>query len=407
MERNFLKLKVDEKGIRRLILASGGIITLFMAALSYQEQNPGARIQLVRPKTGEGAYEQELVAVLENDRKYSVKVAVEERVLTKEEALSNLETAKQQLPQIVLGKNESAKNIVTALSMIEEMPELGVEILWNTGFLEYFYEDGSVREEKRPKEAMTVEISAVLSCQEFAEDFSMQLVLRPGNRSEEERFLEFVENSESAGKENDTWELPLTYEGKKITWKKPMDMTFLYVGLLTVGSTIFLKLGKKNDEKKQREERLLALEKDYAQTVGKFAMLLSAGLSVRNAWERIVYLYKKSGSEPRTVYAEMERALKELQKGVPELLVYEQFGVRTGQIHYKKLMAMFISEQRHGSIRLLDVMEQEMLEAWEEQKRRTRRQGEKISTKLLLPMMGMLGVVFIMILVPAFLSFQI
>lgn len=407
MERNFLKLKADEKGIRRLILASGAIITLFMAALSYQEQNPGARIQLVRPKTGEGAYEQELVAVLEDDRKYSVKVAVEERVLTKEEALFNLKTAKQQLPQIVLGKNESAKNIVTALSMIEEMPELGVEILWNTGFLEYFYEEGSVREEKRPKEAMTVEISAVLSCQEFAEDFSMQLVLRPGNRSEEERFLEFVENSESAGKENDTWELPLTYEGKKITWKKPMDMTFLYVGLLTVGSTIFLKLGKKNDEKKQREERLLALEKDYAQTVGKFAMLLSAGLSVRNAWERIVYLYKKSGSEPRTVYAEMERALKELQKGVPELLVYEQFGVRTGQIHYKKLMAMFISEQRHGSIRLLDVMEQEMLEAWEEQKRRTRRQGEKISTKLLLPMMGMLGVVFIMILVPAFLSFQI
>lgn len=406
MERNFLKLKADEKGIRRMILVSGSVLTLLMGIFAYREQNPGTKIHLVRPKTGEGTYEQELIAVLEDDRKYPVTVAVEERILTKEEALSNLETAKQQLPQIVLGENESAESIMTGLSLIDEIPELGVEILWNTGFYEYFYEDGSIREENRPKEAVTVEISALLSCQESTEDFSMQLILCPGNLSEEERFLEFVQNSESAGKENDTWELPMTYEGKRITWKKPMDRTFLYVGLLTMGSAVFLKLGKKNDEKKQREDRLLALERDYAQTVGKFAMLLSAGLSVRNAWERIVYLYKTSGSKPRTVYEEMNRALKELQKGVPELSVYEQFGVRTGQIHYKKLMALFISEQRHGSVRLLDVMEQEMLEAWEEQKRRTRRQGEKISTKLLLPMMGMLGVVFIMILVPAFLSFQ-
>lgn len=47
-----------------------------------------------------------------------------------------------------------------------------------------------------------------------------------------------------------------------------------------------------------------------------------------------------------------------------------------------------------------------MLEAWEEKKRYTRQQGEKIGTKLLLPMIGMLSVVFLMILVPAFMSFN-
>ena len=66
---------------------------------------------------------------------------------------------------------------------------------------------------------------------------------------------------------------------------------------------------------------------------------------------------------------------------------------------------MFISDKRHGSVKLLDAMNQEMLLAWEEQKRRTRQQGEMIGTKLLVPMMGMLAVVFVMILVPAFLSF--
>ena len=54
---------------------------------------------------------------------------------------------------------------------------------------------------------------------------------------------------------------------------------------------------------------------------------------------------------------------------------------------------------------LLDAMNQEMLSAWEEQRRRSRQQGEKIGTKLLIPMMGMLGIVFVIVMVPALLSF--
>ena len=69
-------------------------------------------------------------------------------------------------------------------------------------------------------------------------------------------------------------------------------------------------------------------------------------------------------------------------------------------------MALFISNKKRGSVNLLEAMNQEMLQAWEEQKRSAKQQGEKIGTKLLLPMMGMLTVVFIMILVPAFLSFK-
>jgi hypothetical protein len=70
-------------------------------------------------------------------------------------------------------------------------------------------------------------------------------------------------------------------------------------------------------------------------------------------------------------------------------------------------MALFLSDKRRGSVPLLDTMKQEMMIAWEERKRKIRQQGEKIGTKLLIPMMGMLGVVFVIVLVPAFLSFQI
>ena len=70
-------------------------------------------------------------------------------------------------------------------------------------------------------------------------------------------------------------------------------------------------------------------------------------------------------------------------------------------------MALFIADRKRGTVPLLETMNQEMLLAWEEQKRKTRQQGEKIGTKLLIPMMGMLLVVFLMVLVPAFLSFKI
>lgn len=407
MEKNFLKLKHDSKKQIRMLLVMGAVITLILGLYAFEQQDLGADAELIRPKIGEGSYEQELFASLEGSNAYPIRITVMERSQSSKEAEDALTAAEEQLGQLMLGENQSADAITTDLNLAEELPELGVEVLWTTGFSEYFYADGAMREENRPKEPVTIEVSAILSCQESTRDFRKQLILSPQALTEEESFQRFLESSEENSRENEVWKLPTTYQGKKITWKKAMDKTFLYVGILTVGAVIFLNLGRKNDEKKHWQERNSEFERDYAQVVGKFAMLLSAGLSVRNAWERIVYLYRKRSEDPKIVYEEMNRAFQELQKGVPELQIYEQFGARTGQVHYKKLMALFVSELKHGSVGLLEAMEQEMLEAWEEQKRRTRQQGEKISTKLLLPMMGMLGVVFVMILVPAFLSFQI
>ena len=115
-------------------------------------------------------------------------------------------------------------------------------------------------------------------------------------------------------------------------------------------------------------------------------------------------MYRRRGVQS-AVYEELNWGLLQMQKGISELEVYESVGIRTGQVHYKKLMALFISDKRRGSIPLMEAMNQEMFSAMEEKRRKTRQQGEKIGTKLLIPMIGMLGVVFLIILVPAFLSF--
>jgi hypothetical protein len=48
----------------------------------------------------------------------------------------------------------------------------------------------------------------------------------------------------------------------------------------------------------------------------------------------------------------------------------------------------------------------EAIQAFESRKNTAKRMGEEAGTKLLMPMFGMLAVVFIMVMVPAFLSMQ-
>jgi tight adherence protein C len=199
--------------------------------------------------------------------------------------------------------------------------------------------------------------------------------------------------------------LPDIYEGNPVTWCKKLDTTFLLMFAMTLMAVFFIKLGGKRDQENIKKERLELLEKEYAKLVSKFTMLLSAGLSIRNAWERIVLLYRRKGNTEDNLFRELNWGLLQMQKGVSELEVYEAVGARFGNIHYKKLMAMFISDRKRGSVNLLDAMNHEMLSAWEEQKRKSRQQGEKIGTKLLIPMMGMLGIVFVIVMMPALLSF--
>ena len=279
-----------------------------------------------------------------------------------------------------------------------------MEVQWTEWGLEYFYSDGKLREDLKLSEKVEVNISAILTCQESVREYETTVTILPIKQKMESSLQEMIYRENEGTSEKENLVLPKEYEGEKIIWKKPLDVTFLWVLALTVSTAFALKIGRKRDEKEAKKERLEELERDYAQIVSKFSMLLSAGLSVRNAWERIVLMYRRRGVQS-AVYEELNWGLLQMQKGISELEVYESVGIRTGQVHYKKLMALFISDKRRGSIPLMEAMNQEMFSAMEEKRRKTRQQGEKIGTKLLIPMIGMLGVVFLIILVPAFLSF--
>lgn len=404
MAKGFLKLKIDHRKLCTGIFCCGIAITVGMGISAYEQMELENGCELKRKEAGQEDYKEELFAYVD-EKKIPVSVTVGARKLTKEEAEKELGRAAELLDDVLKGENESFSNVTTNLNFVDAVEGTLVEVEWTEKLSEYFQSNGTLREEIEISEPIEQKVSAILSCQEFVRDYEKIIILMPRKMEVQKALSEMVLKSEQENRESDLLILPAQYNGNTIVWKRPLDITFLYFFGFTIIAVVFLTFGKKRDEKQKKREMMEELEKEYASVVSKFTMLLAAGLSVKNAWERIVLLGKKDQCGTKFVYEEMGWAVKQMQKGISELEIYEAFGNRVGLVHYKKLMALFVSYKKRGSINLVDAMNQEMLQAWEEQKRKTRQQGEQIGTKLLLPMMGMLSVVFVMILIPAFLSF--
>ena len=154
---------------------------------------------------------------------------------------------------------------------------------------------------------------------------------------------------------------------------------------------------------KARRTQLL---KDYPGLVSKVTLYLSAGMSLRNVFFRMA---EESGNAIRdgTEYLgdEIKLTCGELQSGVQEIKVYEDFAKRCGLRQYMRFGTLVTQNLKKGSSDLLRTLRQEADESLEERKNSAKELGEQASTKLLFPMMMMLVVVMVIIIVPAFMSF--
>ena len=132
-------------------------------------------------------------------------------------------------------------------------------------------------------------------------------------------------------------------------------------------------------------------------------------MTLRNAWGKIVKDYERNqrGIELRYAYEEMVITWHELGDGVGEKDCYERFGNRCQLQAYVKLGVLLAQNLKKGTKGLSEQLRIEAANAFEERKQLAKKQGEEVSTKLLVPMFGMLAVVLIIVIVPAFLSLQI
>ena len=156
---------------------------------------------------------------------------------------------------------------------------------------------------------------------------------------------------------------------------------------------------------KNREEQLLL---DHPAFINKVMLLLGAGLSLRYAIERIATEYErelKEGGEKHYVYEELCVTMQEIHDGVTETQAVESFGRRLKCMPYMRFSSLITQNLRKGAEGILLILEKEAYESMTERKQAALRAGEKAGTKLLFPMILMLGLVMAIIMVPAFMGF--
>jgi pilus assembly protein TadC len=237
------------------------------------------------------------------------------------------------------------------------------------------------------------------------------MMVYPPKKTAQEQFFtalaqELDEQNEGSGT---AFSLPRMVAGHVLRWEKKQPNKQYLVLLFGLIAMAAIAIGKREDLRKARQQRNSLLLAEYPQMLSQMALLLGAGMTVSMAWERIVLGYesREGNQQAMPVYEEMGITYRQIKDGIGERLAYEQFGERLQLPVYRRFSTLLAQNLRKGTVGLSALLEKEMQEAYDARESNAKKRGEELQTKLLLPMMLMLGLVIVIIMIPAVASFSV
>lgn len=308
------------------------------------------------------------------------------------------------------GKNPSLKKVTKALNFVTEVPGTEAELKW-TWDEQYIKDSGSPIAAAIPKQGVDTEIMLEASWKNWRKVFHFMVHIDSRVFTEEERAIQDVKrtikNVLKDRAEDAVVELPGQVGSTEITyWEMGEEKSYLAV-YLCIGVILFMPFVWREQQKKKLAEREEQMLMEHPGIVNKVMLLLSAGLTVRKAVERLSMEYeeeRKKGGSMRYAYEEICVMLQEMKDGISEGIAMERFGRRCRLFPYLRFSSVITQNLKKGAEGIIDILEKESMEALEQRKSRVLKMGEVAGTKLLFPMMLMLGLVMGIIMVPAFMT---
>lgn len=398
---------------RKQLLCIGAGLVFGAAAQAGQEINRSPD-RLVRPDYGEEETHQILVEGLIETEEVSLEIPLGAREYRKEEAIHIYEEILEELPDQILGENASLMEVRGDLELPEEVPEYGVSLKWESERPEILDSHGRLQEDGMGEEQEFLWLYVQMTDGKNPQDYQIRVGVLPKTESPEEklaaRFQEQLSKADYEQRYSPVFQLPSEYEGHALSYQEVREPVFFSIAFLGVAAALMMVVKERSDRQKMQKQRKDQLLSDYPELLTKMMIFLGAGMTVRTAWEQISEDYRRlrelKKREKRWVYEEMYETCCQLKRGVPEAQAYIEFGRRCGLPCYTKFAGYLEQSRKNGSGNLRERLKLEMEEAFEQRKHQARRLGEEASTKLLLPLFLMLGVVMIMVAVPAMLEFM-
>ena len=399
------------KGV--LIVLCGIILSVSMVLAGGQiERDSEGRIQLRRNDKGLGERLEHLILEI-GEENIEFQVSISGQGYTPDELTQMFQEGIEKLEEIMLGKNQSLEVVTSDLLFVDRLPGGQLSVEWNVGSYEYLTHLGQLKEENIPDEGVLVEIEATLFFENEFVVIQRAAHLYPKEYSPLERWLKALEQDlerlDQETRDSEYLTLPTEVESQPISWHLPPN--YDYIGILVLGFVVAVMyvLSEKQKEKattKKKQEQMLL---DYPKVIETFSLFIGAGMTPRVAWFRICELYLKQREEKgiRYVYEEMVFTMYEIKGGKAEAICYEDFGSRIGITFYRKFGALLAGNVKKGAKGMVGLLRNQAEDAREERKNTAKRLGDEVGTKLMLPMFMMLGIVLIVVILPAFMSIQL
>ncbi len=414
------KKRGDDMGFQistknKIILILAGSVMLSMAVGFSRNMQDNRITGISRPEAGQTKEVQINAYTSEGEDPYPVNVKLSSRSYTDEEITELLEKADMELEETVKGSNPDLEHVSTKLELKNTYAGGLVKAEWSSSDYETVSFDGTVSNEDFDEdESRYVALPVRLSMGERFKDSIVEVTVTAPVQDETGRYVKEIKNAideqDAKHSGDDTVPLPEAVEGREIYFKtKDEEISPLIFIPMGIAGAVCVWFYEKQKLQRLERERCDALSGDYAALSSKLSLLCGAGMTVFAAWRNVAEGYlkdRKAGlARKRESYEKMNEALEMMNNGMSETEAYTRFGEACGVREYKKLGAYLSEYVKKGTGDLKKLLQNEARESFVRQKASVKVRAEEAGTRLLFPMMLMLGVVMAIVLLPAAKSF--
>ncbi len=391
-----------------LIVLLAGTLLTFLLCIKTGMDNKEYLQGLKRMPVGEGEQEVILKAKVGKEQE-EIPFMVTERQLTPQELEKLFEECLNRLESLMPGENTNLNQIQSNLYLPDSLEDYPFEIIWKSSDISLINNQGELESvQGRAGERVCLTVTLYYGEHKSSREFIVEL----GEVQQESDLLRHLKaallEKDAESRYEEQLALPQEVGGKAINWtvvKEDNGPVFLGLTLIAAIGVFCL---KDKDLHEQVLEKKKSLKMAYPGILNKFVLYMGAGMTVRGSFFKIVTDYQKDSLQksPNPAYEEMLYSCNELSAGVSEGLVYERFGKRSGLQEYARFATMLGQNLKKGNATLLNRLREEADKAMQENLQFRKKIGEEAETKLLVPMIMMMGIVMLLVMLPAFTSFE-
>lgn len=151
---------------------------------------------------------------------------------------------------------------------------------------------------------------------------------------------------------------------------------------------------------KKIEERHTSIQMDMPDFTNKILILSGAGMTIRAALIKIAH--EMSNDTP--IYQELAYSVHMIEMGTPDEIALSHMATRCNTPQMRRFISVIVQNLHRGGSDVIGALQSIGDEQWKERKEAAMKISAEADTKMLFPMMLMLGAVIIMTIEPALMS---